>query len=157
MSAFDKRPGSRQIATILLVEDNPDHAEVAIKALQKDTDTIEVLLAKDGEEALDLLARRGPDGMPAPRIALILLDIHLPKITGHEVLRRIKADPELRSIPVVMLTTSGRSDDVDASYEAGANSYVEKPVSFWDFLERVNAVKEYWLKTNALPKPRLAA
>jgi two-component system response regulator len=56
-----------------------------------------------------------------------------------------------------MLTTSGRSDDVDASYEAGANSYVEKPVSFWDFLERVNAVKEYWLKTNALPKPRLAA
>lgn len=157
MGAFDKRSRSRQIATILLVEDNPDHAEVAIKALQKGTDTTEVLLARDGEEALNLLARSGPDGAPAPRIALILLDIHLPKITGHEVLRRIKADPELRSIPVIMLTTSGRSDDITASYQAGANSYVEKPVSFWDFLERVNSVKEYWLKTSALPNPPLAA
>ena len=143
--------------TILLVEDNPDHAEVTIKALRKDAETTEVLLAKDGEEAMDLLARGGPSGAPGPRIALILLDIHLPKITGHDVLRRIKGDPALRSIPVVMLTTSSRSDDVNASYQAGANSYVEKSVSFWEFLERVHSVKEYWLRTNALPKPPLAA
>jgi CheY-like chemotaxis protein len=157
MGTFEKAKGSQPIVTVLLVEDNPDHAEFAIKALKKDDVTTEVVWAKDGEEALDLLARRGPDGAAAPRFALILLDIHLPKITGHEVLRRIKADPQLRSIPVVMLTTSERSDDVNASYLAGANSYVPKPVSFWEFLDRVTSVKEYWLKTNALPKPRLAA
>lgn len=147
--------GQRREAKILLVEDNPDHAELTLKAL-KDGNLLNAMFwVKDGEEALDFLHRRGryADPTRAPRPELILLDIQLPKIDGHEVLRRIKADEELRTIPIVMLTTSEREDEVCQSYKAGANSFVSKPVRFADFVARVKDVKLYWVLTSHLPNP----
>ena len=137
--------------SILLVEDNQDHAELTLKALQNGN---QIFWVKDGEEALDFLHRknRWAGTNAAPRPGLILLDINLPKVGGHEVLKRIKADETLRSIPVVMLTTSDRDEEVVASYRAGVNSFVTKPVRFSDFVERIKNVKGYWLLTNRLPE-----
>ncbi|MDO8476669.1 MAG: response regulator [Candidatus Rokubacteria bacterium] len=140
---------------ILLVEDNPDHAELTLKALKDGNLLNEIFWVKDGEEALDFLYRRGryADPTTAPRPELILLDIRLPKVDGHEVLRRIKTDEALRAIPVVMLTTSEREDEICQSYQAGANSFVSKPVRFADFVEKVRSLKLYWVLTNLLPAP----
>ncbi len=139
---------------ILLVEDNPDHAELTLKALEDGRVSNRVFWVKDGEEALDFLhrRRRWADAAASPRPWLILLDVKLPKVDGHEVLRRIKGDDDLRAIPVVMLTTSEREEEVEASYRAGANSFVTKPVRFADFVERIKAVKLYWMLTNRLPE-----
>ena len=133
--------------TVLLVEDNPDHAELTLRALKDGNMINEVFWVKDGAEALEFLEHRGryTDPDTAPRPGLILLDINLPKVDGHEVLRRIKTDEAFRTIPVVMLTTSARDDEVTECYKAGANSYVCKPVRFTDFMERVRADKLYWL------------
>jgi CheY-like chemotaxis protein len=140
--------------SILLVEDNQDHAELTLKALKNGSAAHEVYWVKDGEEALDFLQRRGrwADASTAPRPALVLLDVNLPKVGGHEVLRRIKADDGLRAIPVVMLTTSDREEEVAASYRMGVNSFVTKPVKFTDFVERIKSVKGYWVTTNRLPE-----
>lgn len=138
---------------VLLVEDNPDHAELTLKALKDGNLLNEIVWVKDGEEALDFLYHRGryTDATKAPRPGLILLDLRLPKVDGHEVLRQIKGDEDLRSIPVVMLTTSEREDEISQSYKAGANSFVSKPVRFADFMERVRSLKLYWVLTNILP------
>jgi two-component system response regulator len=137
-------------ANILLVEDNPDHAELTLRGLRSGNMLNKVFWVKDGAEALDFLYQRGRYGAPeaAPRPGLILLDIKLPKVDGHEVLRTIKQDDKLRSIPVVMLTTSGQSDDVSESYSAGVNSFITKPVSFREFVEKIKTVKMYWVLTN---------
>lgn len=142
-----------RVMNILLVEDNPDHAELTLRALENGNLLNRVFWVKDGEEALDFLYRRRRYAEPAeaPRPGLILLDIKLPKVDGHEVLRQIKSDGTLRAIPVVMLTTSDRDEEVAQSYGAGANSFVTKPVRFADFVERVRAVKLYWVLTNRLP------
>jgi CheY-like chemotaxis protein len=141
-------------ASILLVEDNQDHAELTLKALENGDLMNRVFWVKDGEEALEFLERRGrwTDTAAAPRPGLVLLDINLPKVGGHEVLRRIKADDRLRAIPVVMLTTSDRDDEIAATYRAGVNSYVTKPVKFSDFVERIKTVRLYWFLTNRLPE-----
>ena len=141
---------------VLLVEDNPDHAELTLKALKDGNVLNEIVWVKDGEEALDFLYHRGryADATKAPRPGLILLDLRLPKVDGHEVLRQIKGDEDLRSIPVVMLTTSEREDEICQSYKAGANSFVSKPVRFADFVERVRSLKLYWVLTNLLPDSR---
>lgn len=138
--------------SILLVEDNIDHAELTRRALRSGNMLNDVHWAKDGEEALDFLYQRGrfADPAAAPRPALILLDIKLPKVDGLKVLRQIKGDPSLRTIPVVMLTTSGQSDDVTEAYGAGANSFVTKPVSFREFVEKIQTLKLYWMLTNVL-------
>jgi CheY-like chemotaxis protein len=140
--------------SILLVEDNPDHAELTLKALDSGNGTSRVVWVKDGEEALHYLQHQGrwADAAAAPRPALILLDINLPKVAGHDVLRHIKADDRLRSIPVVMLTTSDRNEEVAASYRAGVNSFVTKPVRFSEFVERIKTLKGYWVLTNRLPE-----
>ena len=140
---------------ILLVEDNPDHAELTLRALKDGNVVNAVFWVKDGAEALDFLEQRGPYADPdtAPRPGLILLDINLPKMDGHEVLRRIKTNEVLRTIPVVMLTTSARDDEVSRCYRSGANSYVCKPMRFTDFIEQVRIVKLYWLLTS-LPEPK---
>jgi CheY-like chemotaxis protein len=140
-------------ATILLVEDNPDHAMLAMKAFKGGKLVTKIFWVKDGQQALDFLGQHGEWAQPgaAPRPGLIVLDIHLPKVDGHGVLRYIKSEPVLRTIPVVMLTTSERRDDVTASYEAGANSYVTKPVSAKQFVDELKALKLYWLFTNQLP------
>ena len=144
---------ARRGINILLVEDNPDHAELTLKALENGNMLNRVFWVKDGEEALDFLQhhRRWADAAAAPRPGLILLDIKLPKLDGYEVLRRVKGDESLRTIPVVMLTTSDRDDEVDASYRAGANSFVTKPVKFSEFVERIRMVKLYWILTSQLP------
>ena len=136
--------------SILLVEDNPDHAELALRSLKNGHMLNEVFWVKDGAAALDFLYQRGPyaGAERAPRPGLILLDLKLPKVDGHEVLRQVKSDPCLQKIPVVMLTTSGQSDDVAASYGAGANGFVTKPVSFQEFVEKIKAVKLFWVLTN---------
>jgi CheY-like chemotaxis protein len=137
---------------ILLVEDNPDHAELSRRALSKGGGH-NVTWVKDGQEALDFVRRQGAwashtGAMPA----VILLDIGLPKVAGHDVLRSIKRDERLHHIPVIMLTTSGDPDDVARCYDLGANSYVVKALSFGDFIARVKAIKEYWVNTNVFPE-----
>ena len=127
---------------ILLVEDNPDHVELILEALRNNHILNEVHVATDGEKALDFLCQRG-EYTDAPRPRLILLDIKLPKVNGIEVLRRIKADLKLKSIPVVMLTTSAGEEEIVKSYSCGANSYVVKPVDFEQFTEAVRQLGFY--------------
>ena len=136
---------------VLLVEDNPDHVELILKALRDNNVLNEVHVATDGEEALEFLYQRG-EHVDAPRPGLILLDIKLPKVDGIEVLRQIKADPKLKPIPVVMLTTSEDEAEMVESYSCGANSYIVKPVSFEQFIRVIKKMKLYWLVINSLPR-----
>lgn len=135
---------------ILLVEDNPDHVELTVKALQDNNVLNEVHVVTNGEEALDFLCQRGAYA-DARRPGLILLDIKLPRVNGIEVLRRIKTDPELKSIPVVMLTTSAGEREMVESYNYGANSYIVKPVDFEQFVKVIRDLKLYWTVINSLP------
>ena len=143
---------THQPISILLVEDNPDHAELTIEALRRGRLANQVFWVKDGEAALHFLFHEGvyADAANAPRPGLILLDIRLPKVDGLDVLRRIKEEPGLRSIPIVMLTTSDREEEVARAYGLGANSYITKPVRFTEFIEKVQVVEMYWLLTNTL-------
>lgn len=135
---------------ILLVEDNPDDAALALRALRKGNVTTKIEHVIDGEQALDFLfcsggyAGRSPENRPR----LILLDLKLPKVDGLEVLQRIKADPATRAIPVVMLTSSREERDLVESYQLGVNSYVVKPVDFEQFSEAVRQLGLYWLLLN---------
>jgi two-component system response regulator len=150
MEGGDRR---RKLLTVLLVEDNPDHAELTLRALKDAGPASDTVWVKDGEEALEYVGRRGRYQAPGlARPALILLDINLPKVSGHEVLRRIKGNPESQPIPIVMLTTSGREDEVRGTYRAGANSYVTKPIRFSELVETMRALKVYWLTTCVLPE-----
>ena len=144
----------RRPIDILLVEDNADHAALTMRALRDGNMLNEIFWVKDGQEAVDFLDRAGRYAAPAPppRPGLILLDIRLPKLDGHEVLRHIKSDPVLRSIPVVMLTTSERDDEINACYDAGVNSYVSKPVKFAEFVQTIKSLKLYWIMVNHLPE-----
>lgn len=138
---------------ILLVEDNPHDAELTLRALRKHNLANEVRVLEDGAEALDYLFRRGPfagAGL-SPRPRLILLDLKLPKVDGLEVLRAVKGDPDLRAIPVVMLTSSREERDLVESYRLGVNSYIAKPVDFEQFMESVRQVGLYWLLLNQAP------
>ena len=139
---------------ILLVEDNPDHAQFTLKALADNRSVGRTFWVKDGQQALDYLHRQKQwaDPVTSPRPGLILLDINLPKVTGHEVLRAIKSSAALRSIPVVMLTTSADSTEVLATYRAGANSYVTKPLKFALYRDQMKVLRDYWTSISA-PAP----
>ncbi|MGE0331322.1 MAG: response regulator [Ramlibacter sp.] len=132
---------------ILLVEDNPDHQELTLMTLAENNVLNEVVVAHDGLEALDYLfgtgAHAGRDPRDVP--ALVLLDLKLPRLNGIEVLRRIRDDACTRLVPVVILTSSSEEEDVVASLENGANSYVRKPVDFSRFIEQVQRLQVYWL------------
>lgn len=132
---------------ILLVEDNPDHAELTRRALENGNVVNKVTWVKDGQEALDYLFQKGAYA-EAPRPGLILLDINLPKVSGVEVLKKIKVDEALRVIPVIMLTTSDRDEEAHKCYSFGANSFITKPVKFNEFTEKVRSLKLYWLLVN---------
>lgn len=134
-------------STILLVEDNPDHQELTLMTLAENNVVNEVVVANDGIEALDYLfgtgKHEGRDTRDVP--ALILLDLKLPKVGGLEVLKRVREDPRTRLVPVVILTSSSEEEDVVASVQGGANSYVRKPVDFSRFIEQVQRLQVYWL------------
>lgn len=142
-----------QNASILLVEDNPDHEALTIRALKKAHVMNEIIVAHDGAEALELLfGAEGDSGRPIPLPQLILLDLKLPKVDGLEVLRRLREDARTRLIPVVVLTSSDEEGDVVTSYKLGANSYVCKPVDFLQFMEATKQLGLYWLVLNEVPK-----
>jgi len=139
---------------ILLVEDNEDHIELTLMALKNNNLINDIHVVKDGQEALDFAYHRGKyqDTERYPRPGLILLDIHLPKVDGLEVLETLKKDPDLKSIPIIMLTTSSRDEEIVKSYAGGANSYVTKPVDFEEFVKKIKYMKLYWTIVNSLPK-----
>ncbi|MBI4620147.1 MAG: response regulator [Desulfobacterales bacterium] len=139
---------------MLLVEDNDDHVELTKRALRENGILNDIYVVKDGQEALDFLYHRGKysDKTKAPRPGLILLDVKLPKIDGFEVLEKIKSDPDLKLIPVIMLTTSSRDEEIAKGYAGGANSYVTKPVDFNEFVNKIKSIRLYWVLVNKLPK-----
>jgi len=138
---------------ILLVEDNPDDVLLAKRALKKNNITNAVAVVGDGAEALDYLFGTGAyEGRDvADRPAMLLLDINLPKVGGLDVLRKIRSDERLRTIPVVILTSSKEEQDVAEGYSLGANSYIRKPVDFDKFVDAVQQLGMYWLVLNEPP------
>jgi two-component system, response regulator len=145
--------------SILLVEDNPDDEELTLRALDRNHIANEVVVAHDGEEALDFVFGRGAwaGRDPADLPALILLDLNLPKLDGLGVLRQIRADERTRRAPVVILTSSREQQDLLRGYDLGANSYVRKPVEFDEFVEAVRQLGVYWLVLNELPVAAVTA
>jgi CheY-like chemotaxis protein len=139
---------------VLVAEDNEDHLFLTTRALEQTNHGVrlEVQGVRDGAEALDYFYRRGKY-TNAPRPHLLLLDLKMPKVNGLEVLERIKADPELRSIPVVILTSSDRPEDIEESYRRGGNSFVTKPVSPTGMREGLRDITDYWMQVAALPEP----
>jgi two-component system response regulator len=141
---------------ILLVEDNPDHQELTLMTLAENNVLNEIVVANDGLEALEYLFAAGRyagrDARDVP--ALILLDLKLPKLSGIEVLRRIREDERTRYVPVVILTSSSEEEDIVASLHNGANSYVRKPVDFGRFVEQVQRLQVYWLLVHEPPGGR---
>lgn len=135
----------------LLVEDNLDHIELILKALENNNVLNEVHVERSAEKALDFLYRRG-EYADAQRPGLILLDIKLPGMDGIEFLRRIKGDPELKSIPVVILSTSESEEEIVKGYNNGANSYIVKPVDPKKFSNVIKEMKLYWVVLNSLPR-----
>lgn len=140
-------------ARILLVEDNPDDEALTLRALKRNNILNEVVVARDGAEALDYLfgegSYAGRDTRDQP--SLILLDLKLPKIDGLEVLRRLRADPRTQLQPVTVLSTSNQDNDIESSYRLGANSYIRKPVDFTQFMDAVRQLGLYWLDLNISP------
>lgn len=139
---------------IILIEDNPDDAELAIRALRKSNIVNTLLHLQNGEEALDYIfgearyAGRNVNDLPK----VILLDLKMPKISGLEVLKKIKSDERTKIIPVVLLTSSKEDNDIEEGYKLGVNSYIVKPVEFEDFVKAVSNLGLYWLLINQPPK-----
>jgi CheY-like chemotaxis protein len=139
--------------TILLVEDNPDDEELTLRALQRNNIGNQVVVVRDGQEAIDWLEgtgqHAGRDVNDVP--ALVLLDLKLPKVDGLEVLRRLRGTPRTAIVPVVILTSSKEDRDRARGYHSGANSYVQKPVDFTEFVDAVRQLGMYWLVLNEPP------
>ena len=138
---------------ILLVEDNPDDVTLTLRALKKNNLLNEVVVAKDGVEALDFLFCEGGFSDRSSEILpeLILLDLKLPKVDGLEVLKRIRAEARTKLLPVVILTSSNEQSDIISGYDLGVNSYIRKPVDFEQFIEAVRQLGLYWLVLNQTP------
>jgi chemotaxis family two-component system response regulator Rcp1 len=143
----------KNVHSILLVEDNPADVQITQRALRASTFPSQLLIVRDGEEAVDYLLRRGPfaDDPAWRRPDLVLLDLNLPRLTGRQVLEHIRSTPALRTVPVVILTTSRRQEDVQEMYAAGANTYIEKPCDFNRFVDVLQTIQRYWLETALLP------
>lgn len=140
---------------ILLVEDNPNDVMIARRALTRSLVSHRLSVARDGQEALEYLFRRGAfgEGEMPPRPELILLDLNLPRIDGFEVLRTLKSDSNLKRIPIIVLTTSEREEDVINAYQWGANTFISKPVEFDRFMSIIKHIYDYWSKAARLPPP----
>lgn len=140
---------------ILLAEDNANDIELTMAALRANRLANEVIVVRDGAEALDYLYKRGTHATRDPGLpVLLLLDLKMPKVDGLEVLRQVKSDPALRALPVVVLTSSREESDLVRSYELGVNAYVVKPVAFSDFLDAVRTLGGFWAVLNEVPTAR---
>lgn len=148
-----------ELKRILLVEDNTNDIELTLAALEENHLTNEVVVVRDGVEALDYLYRRGVFKLRSPgNPAVVLLDLKLPRVDGMEVLKQLKADADLRTVPVVMLTSSREEQDLMKSYNLGVNAYVVKPVEFGDFVQALSKMGLFWAVINEPPPgstPRL--
>lgn len=143
-----------QVKRILLAEDNVNDAELTLAALSKHNLANEVVLVRDGAETLDYLYRRGEfNGRANGNPAVLLLDLKMPKVDGLQVLKQVKTDPALRTIPVVILTSSREESDVVRSYDLGVNAYVVKPVDFHEFVDAVAEVGLFWGVVNTSLQP----
>jgi CheY-like chemotaxis protein len=141
-----------QLRPVLLAEDNPNDVELILTAFQEARLANEIIVAHDGVEALDFLYRRGAHaGRTSPQPAVILLDLKMPRVDGREVLRQIRSDPELRSLPSVVLTSSREESDLLQTYELGVNAYVVKPVGFDEFINAVSKLGIFWALLNEPP------
>ena len=140
----------KDIVEVLLVEDNPRDAELTIRALKRHNLANQLFHVEDGAEAVDFLFARGDHEGRRTDISpkVVLLDLKLPKVNGLEVLRIMKSDPRLRTIPVIVVTSSAEDPDIKAAYELGANGYVIKPVQFDTFMEAMSHLGIYWLMVN---------
>ena len=136
---------------LLLVEDNPDDVEIAIRAFRKSRLINDIRVVRDGEEALVLLFRDGGQDLDPFWPDLILLDLNLPKVSGFDVLDRIKTSDELSATPVIVLTVSERQEDIARAYQLGANTYITKPVDFEKFMHAIDTLWEYWMVIAKLP------
>lgn len=137
---------------ILLVEDDPDHEALALRALRKSNVVNDIHVARDGAEAVDYMNGILDGSQPMPQ--LVLLDLKLPKVDGLDVLRAIRASAKTAILPVVVLTSSDEERDIVASYRLGVNSYIRKPVNFSDFAEATKQLGMYWLLLNQCPPPQ---
>lgn len=148
--------GPTRPIVILMADDDVDDRMLTRDALEESRLTNDLRFAADGEELMDYLRHRGRHADPAgaPRPGVILLDLNMPKKDGREALREIKADPDLRRIPVVVLTTSKAEEDILRSYDLGANSYITKPVTFEALVEVMRGLGRYWLEIVELPEGR---
>jgi len=142
-----------KLKRILLVEDNPRDAEMALDALGQYNLSNEVLTLRDGAEALDYLFRRGKfSGREDANPAVILLDLKMPRVDGLEVLQKVKADEKLKVIPVVMMTSSREDQDIISSYKLGVNAYIVKPLNFHEFVDAIKVVGAFWGVLNEPPQ-----
>jgi CheY-like chemotaxis protein len=141
---------------ILLAEDDPDDRLLTRRALQKSRIANTISTVEDGEELMDYLRREGAyeDPDDAPRPGLILLDLNMPRMDGREALKKIKSDPELRRIPVIVLTTSEAEQDILQSYDLGVNAFVTKPVTFDGLADAIQALGDFWFEIVKLPSER---
>jgi CheY-like chemotaxis protein len=148
MEQFNGKP-----AVILLAEDDPGDQELTRRALEQSRIRNELYIVEDGEEALDYLLRRGKyeDPISSPKPDLMLLDLNMPKMDGKQLLEQMRADPNLRRIPVVALTTSKQENDIIRTYDLGANSYIVKPVDMDQFVNAIKVLKDYWFQIVVLP------
>jgi CheY-like chemotaxis protein len=134
--------------SFFLVEDNAADADLVMRVLKKTEKSVQVYLARDGEQALQMLSN-WPGAFPNPLV--VLLDLKLPKIDGLEVLKSIKTDKKLKTLPVVMLTSSNQAQDIQTAYQNGANSYVTKAIDFDEFSKNIETIQKYWCKLNVYP------
>jgi two-component system response regulator len=139
--------------TILMADDDADDRQMTLEAFEESRLANDLRFVEDGAELMDYLQRRGKyaEGVDAPRPGLILLDLNMPKKDGREALREIKADPRLRNIRVVVMTTSKAEEDIVRTYDLGAESYVTKPVTFTSLVDVVRTLGRYWLEIVELP------
>ncbi|MEX0813462.1 MAG: response regulator [Chitinophagales bacterium] len=136
---------------ILLVEDNEGDVFLTLEAFEESKVKTEISVAKNGREALDFLYKRG-DFAEAKKPDLVLLDINIPIYNGHQVLEQIKTDPNLKKIPVIMLTTSSNQKDIEKAYSNHSNSYVKKPIEMDEFLDAILKIEEFWLQLSTLSR-----
>lgn len=150
---MNSQPMERPVE-ILLVEDNPGDVRLTLEAMKENKMYINMHVVEDGEKAMAFLRRQGPYAR-VPRPDLILLDLNLPKKDGRQVLAEVKSDPDLKRIPVVILTTSAAEEDVLRTYDLYANCYVTKPVDLDQFIKVVRSIEEFWLSIVKLPVERI--